>query len=101
MRTMLDIRFLWVAGAANLLFTIVGLSLAASMVGVPLFLAVAATGGEQEAALKWLAYTAPFWAPVGAGAGLITAGLLARGIRRKPPDPAAGRNRPEPTAETV
>jgi len=101
MSGLLDIRFLWVMGAANLLFTIVGLSLAASMVGVPLFLAVAATGGAQETALEWLAYTAPLWAPVGAGAGLVTAGLLVRGVRRKPPEPAAERTRSEPPAEPV
>jgi hypothetical protein len=101
MGSLLDIRFLWVMGAANLLLTIVGVSLAASMVGVPLFLVAAAIGGEQETALKWLAYSAPFWAPVGAGAGLVTGGTLIRGIRRKPPEPAAERIRSELPTEPV
>jgi hypothetical protein len=99
MRGLLDIRVLWVAGAANLLFTIVGLSLTASMVGLPVFLAVAALGGEQETALKWLAYAAPLWAPVGAGAGLGTGSALIRGIARKAPEPSAERIPSEPPAE--
>ena len=91
MRSLLDVRFLWVLGAANLVFSAVGLAAAAAAVGFPLVLGAAAFGLPQEEALRWLAYSSPLWAPVGAGAGLAGAGALTKGLRRRVPAEAQER----------
>ena len=77
-----DLRFLWGIGASMLIFGGVGIAGAASIVALPLYLAVFA-GLSEKTAFAIFLYSAPIWAPIGFGMGGVAAGTALRGVRRK------------------
>ena len=80
-----DLRMLWVIGALLLVFCGVGLMAAATVVGLPLYMAVEMLGATQPTMVKVFTYSAIVWAPVGFGAGAAASSGLLRGVRRKSP----------------
>jgi len=81
-----DPGLIWLLGIANLVFSAIGLFAAASIIGGPLVLGARMLGASFDQSMQWLLYSALLWAPLGSGAGLVAAGALIRGIRRKPPE---------------
>jgi hypothetical protein len=80
-----DLRILWVIGALMLVFCGVGLVAAATVIGLPLYMAVAMLGVSQPTMVKVFVYSAIVWAPIGFGAGAAASSALLRGVRRESP----------------
>jgi hypothetical protein len=54
-------------------------------VALPVLLGATAFGFSLDQAFKVLVYSAPLWAPIGAGMGMFVTSNLTKGIRAKPP----------------
>ena len=78
----LDLRFLWLVGAVLLCFCAVATIAVAGIVALPLCLAVFA-GTAEDTAIQIFLYSAPLWAPIGFGMGVVAGGAATRGIRRQ------------------
>jgi len=87
MKGISDLRMLWLIGALLLVFCGVGLMAGATVIGLPLYMAVAMLGASQPVMVKIFCYSAVVWAPIGFGAGAAASAALLRGVgRRSPPE---------------
>jgi len=80
-----DLRVLWALGAVLLVLGGFGIFAAGAIVGLPVLLGATALGFSFDQGMKVLAYSAPLWAPIGAGMGMLVTSNLMKGVRAKPP----------------